>query len=349
MAYAQDTIISANAASVFAGVLNGLLTTAGWTVVETLTPSGTNSPNTKVYKSAAADNECGYDWYLALMWKGTGTEAQVQIIVGGAYNAGTHNISQIPAGLSPVQQAGGVKYAEAVTGDMWGAYNVNVATDTVTTTVPPRSSTTNQNKPWFAVIVPSSAFGYWASVTLDHFSVFTTVPGSFFAGTLDLDADWVGLTGFGNGQCLNPIVAFVQNSTPNTNEFSGISALVKGSTGTPTAANQLTPAGRFAKFVGAKLPALTGNYLPAYAWRLAAYLQTLSAGSASSGGTPSYDNAGVGDGLHIGDGIDYYMVYGGSIGDTVEIEGGTYVLSGQMTGNTSPDTQTAIYVAVLVE
>ncbi len=357
MAYAQDTIISANAANDFANVLTGLLVDAGWTLVEALTPAGTFSPNTKVYKSAGLDNQCGYDWYIALMWKGTGTEAQVRIIAGGAYDQPTHLISQIPADLSPVDASSGGspgRYAAAVTGDMWGTYNVNQATNTATQVTSSRSGTSAQSWPFFSLIVPSSAFGYWASVTLDHFGVFTTIPGSYFASTLDVDPDWAALTaaGFGNGVCTNPVVAFTQNSTPITSQYQGISAIVKGPTGTPSTTLRLAPVANRARPYGVQLPAIDGPYLDAYAWRDAWYLVSLSYSNQSVGGTPTWVNTAAGT-THIGDAIDYYMVYGGSIGDTVEIDGATYVLSGQITGSPSPDqvasSNFGAYVAVLVE
>lgn len=356
MAYAQDTIISANAANVFANVLTGLLVEAGWTLVETLSPSGTFTPTTKVYKSAAADNQCGYDWYLAIMYKQTGTEAQVRILGGGAYDTGTKIMSQIPADTVPISVSSGRQYSEPVTGDLWGGYNVNVATNTSATVTSSRSGASAQNWPFFSIVVPSSAFGYWMSVTLDHVAIFTTIPGSYVVGTLDVDPDYAALNsaGFGNGVAVNPLVAYVQNSNPSTTQFTGISALAKGVAGTPSNTNQLSPRARRAGPYGSLLPAITGPYLPAYAWRDAWYLASIDYQGKSSGGSPAFEDTALGGGIHIGDSIDWYMVYGGSIGDTVEIGGATYVLSGQITGSVQPDNSNdfiypGAYVAVLVE
>lgn len=332
MAYAQDTINDVNAANVLALVLDGLLIDAGWTVVETLTPAGTNTPNTKVYLSDSAINQCGYDWYVALMWKGVGTEAQVEVIAGGAYDIGTHRISQMPNGLSPRNVPGFNGWSEAVTGDNWGYKDVNVATGVGTTATSTHSGATSQTKPWFATVVPSSAFAYWASITLDHVSIYTTIlpaNGSpwMFAATLDVDVDWAAL---GFPVAVNPVIGY-------TSVGAGISAAVIG-TGS-TIADYRRPLARYARDVGSPLPILSGTFLPAYAWRDTWYLDTLE--GAGSG----FDGPVFGDGFHIGDGIDFYRVYGGSLGDTVEIAAATYVLSGLITASGS----LGVYIACLVE
>jgi hypothetical protein len=348
MAYAQDTIISADAANEFATVLDGLLLSAGWTVVETLNPAGTNTPTTKVYLSSALDNQCGYDWYLALMWKGVGTEAQVQIIGGAAYDQPTHIISQIPAQLEAPSMSSSRRFASPVTGELWGGVNVNVATATSTTIAPlgDHSAAGTQNKPFFAVIIPSSAFGYWMSVTLDHVGVYTTIPGFYFVSSLDVDPDYAALDAtFGNGVNTSPVVGFFNNGASTG---LGISATVIGTGMSST--EQISPQARRAATIGAFLPALDNAYLPAYAWRDAWYLRSIDYASASAGASaPIWADTGVGDGFHIGDGIDWYCVYGGSIGDTVEIAGGTYVLSGLLTGSQLPDAGTGVYIALLVE
>ncbi|MGB5084578.1 MAG: hypothetical protein WBO09_08195 [Methylocystis silviterrae] len=353
MGYSQDTIISVNAANVFAGILDGLLIAEGWTLVEELLPTGTNTPTTRVYKSAGLTNQCGYDWYLALMYKQVGTEAQVRILGGGAYDSGTHIMTQIPAGLQPVTpSSGATQYADPVTGDLWGGYNVNIATNTAIQVISLRSGSIAQSWPFFSVIVPSSAFGYWMSVTLDHVAVFTTIPGSYVVGTLDVDPAWTALVpgDFGNGVAVNPVVAYVQNAAPNSTQYQGISATAIGVPGTQGNTNQLAPRASRATPIGSPLPILDGSYLPAYAWRDAWYLVSLNfSNNRSAGGTPAFDHPVMGQGIHIGNSIDWYMVYGGAIGDTVVIAGATYVLSGLLTGSTSDDTPTAAYIAVLVE
>jgi len=337
MAYAQDTIISANAANVFCLALDTLLMDAGWTVVETLNPAGTNTPINRVYKSSGASNECGYDWYLAVMWKTTGTESFVQIIPGGAYDIATHVLTQIPYGFSHS------------TSNTWAdGVNVNVATSTTVSVTPLGTSRgTSQDRPWWCTIVPSSAFGYWMSVTLDHVAAFTTIatingPPNFFASTLDVDPEWTALdTDFGNGVALNPIVTLFGTGTNvnGTTSKAGVSVGIIGSANTTRLSNNQ----RLADNVGVTLPILDGPYLPAFAWRSAYYL---ASAAGAIGSDPSFDSPIFGDGYHIGDGIDYYQVRGGAIGDTVEIDGGTYVLSGPYSASGAPSQVT---LAVLVE
>ena len=357
MAYAQDTIISANAANALATVIDGLLTTAGWTVVETLNPAGSNTPINKVYKSSGGSNAAGYDWYLAMMWKTTGTESWLQLIPGGAYDAGTHIITQIPYGLqhSPINT-----YADYATGDQWGGFNVNVATVSSGNVTPIGTSRTGATtRPWFATIIPSSAFGYWCSVTLDHVALFTTIsspngPFNFLASTLDVDAEWAALNSppvFGNGVAVNPVVAFYGEGTSGAtgapSKGQGISVSILGSNNT----QRIGADQRFAGQVGAILPTLTSPWLPAYAWRTAAYQTFADTQSDATGTDPTWDFPRFGDGFHIGDAIDFWQVRGGSIGDTVVIDGGTYVLSGAFNsgGGASPITGDPVTFAVLVE
>lgn len=345
MAYSQDTIISANASNALGTILEGLLTDAGWTLVEALAPSGTNTPRTSVWLSDGDDNECGYDWYITLMYKQVGTETQFRIIAHGAYDSGTH-LATCVAVSDRGEDNMNVYYSAAVTGDMWGAQNVNVATDTSLSTSSPRNGSPI-DQPWFSTIVPSSAFGYWASITLDHVALWTTIadgatpqagPANFFAASLALDPDWVALnTGdFGAGVVLNPVVMYSRQR-----------ALSGTLIGTDPAGGRIGQNSKRALNAGSKLPTLVGNWLPAYAWRDSHYW---TGGNFAFGTTiPAYDNPRPGDGVLIGQGIDYYAVYGGSIGDTVEIAGETYVLSGAFGLATGDQATTGPYIAVLVE
>jgi hypothetical protein len=333
MAYAQDTITSANASNVFAEALDTLLIAASWSVVETLTPSGTF--RTKVYKSDGTLNAAGYDWYIALMWNTVGTEQQVQVISGGAYDDSTHKLSQIP--LAPNSINGtqiGNNYALEVTGDLWGGYNVNVVTNLATQATCDRSGSALRDKNWFSTITPSSAFAYWMSVTLDHVSIYTTItsanPQYYFTATLDVDPTW---TARPFDVATNPVIAYAR--------VAGISASMISPSGT----QHINPTSDDAANIGILLPTLDGTYLPSYAWRDTWYLKSV-ASSYAPGVDPTWDSPQLGDGMLIGKGIDYYRVYGGSLGDTVTIDGSTYVLSGRMIGNNDP---AGVFVAVLVE
>lgn len=351
MAYAQDTIISPNAANALATIIDGLLTTAGWTTVETLNPAGTNTPINRVYKSSGASNQCGYDWYFVMMWKTTGTESWMQMLSGGAYDVGTHTLTQIPVSLT---HSSNFTYADSATGDQWGGFNVNVATAASGNVTPIGTNRgSSQARSWFATTIPSSAFGYWASVTLDHVALFTTIasangPYNYITSSLDLDASWIALNSapiLGNGVAVNPVMQMYGAGTSGASgaptNRTGLSVSMLGSNNTTRiGANQ-----RIADNVGAILPVITGPWLPAYAWRSAHYLASASTTGDVTGTDPTWDFPAFGDGFHIGDGIDWWQVRGGGIGDTVVIDGATYVLSGAFSaGVTNPVT-----IAVLVE
>lgn len=335
MAYGQNTITSPNAANDLALVLDGLLIAAGWTVVESLTPSGTY--RAKVYKSAGTLNAAGYDWYTALKWNSIGTEQQMELICGGAYDVALHQIQQ-PAGMDSGTGAGSNIYAETITGALSGPYSINTATDLSTTY---NSHGQGNIKTWWANIVPSSAFAYWASVTLDHVSLFTTIivlssgTAHYLAATLDVAASWLAQP---YPIATNPVVSY-------SKQKSGMSATLIGVT-----PGSINPRNTPTSNIGVALPILDGEYLPAYAWRDAWYSTGVTAIAAA---IPPFDYPAMGDGIHIGDAIDYYRVYSGSIGDTVTIGGATYVLSGVVKPATVPVTNAGIdnatYLAVLVE
>ena len=345
MAYAQNTIISANAANAYVTVLQGLLTTAGFTLEDSGTPSGTY--RFQVWKSSGLLNQAGYDWFLSIQWNTVGTEQTVDIIGGAAYDSVNKRISQIPGRMTPPSLAtGNQNYAEPVTGDMWGWVAVNLATSAApTVSTGSHGGMSLQSKPYHSTIVPSSAFAYWMSVTLDHVALFTTISNTYVVNTLDVAASW---TGAGFPVKSNPLVALISqaNGGGQGGTTEGLSAGLVGTGITST--NFVRPEYRGNANIGAPLPILDGNYLDAYAWRRAYFLSSvLGAGSAN---TPLWDNPRFGDGWHIGDSIDVYNVNGGAVGDTVVIDGATYVLSGPINvGQSTLIPIPSLTIAVLVE
>jgi len=332
MAYSQNTIIDVNAPNVLQGILETLLLAEGWTVVEALTPSTTFK--TTVYRSAAANNQAGYDWYLAIMWNSVGTEQQMEILAGSGYDTGTHTLSGIAGSLAGTGSS--PAYSDAA-GMHYGSRNVNVATNVATTF---QSHGSTYTKPWFACIVPSSAFAYWASVTPDHVALFTTiaVPASgspwIMVGTLDVSPTW---STHGFPVVSNPVINFALSPA--------ISGTVPG-TGT-TVSDYRLPTADYTRPIGSRLPALSNFYQPAWAWKPDFYLASL-VGAGVAGGWTSL--VGFGDGFLIGSAVDWYCVFGGSVGDTVEIEGSTYVLSGpSVFGVNNNLSDERVTVAVLAE
>lgn len=336
MAYSQDTILNANAANVLATEIKGLLVAAGWVLVEELTPSGTY--RSAVYRSDGTANECGYDWYVAVLWNTVGTEQQLEVMAGTNYDTGTKIMSGIPTHASGEPGTAGNPYAAPVTGHHAGGFSVNratVASGSLSSNRPNSSSTSVRG--WYARLIPSSAFGYWCSVTLDHFTLFTTIAGNdaYHVSTLLMDSEWVALPYTAD----TALVAW-NNSA---NRF-GCSASIIGS-GTSTSLKRnprVVPSGIW----GSQLPQTDGDIEVAYAWRPEVYLQSVE----NVGGTPT----GFEDGLRIGAAIDYYVTYGGAVGDTVLIGGATYVLTSPVTINLGNDavgvvSGTPQTIAVLVE
>lgn len=332
MAYAQDTLTSANAANDFVGVLDGLLTTAGWETVETLTPSG-NFRN-RVYKSPGTSNLCGYDWYLAVCWTTIGTENYVRVFGFESWNTGTKIASGISGGFSSSSS-----FTDTVTSQPTTGYTtpstINLGTLAVTTSVTAISvassgTTSNQFNFGWQTLVPSSAFAYWMSVTLDHVGLWTTVAtnvGQAIICSLIMDDDYVADGKYNP----HPVVTFNSVGFALSSHFYGV----------PVSTNSyVTAAFRFSGNFGSKLPGLSDTYFDAFAWRPYVYLTYMRQGSSN----PTPATALVGE-VVVGRIPDFLLVWGGSIGDTVTVDSATYVLSPQLV--TTGDTGST--AAVLVE
>lgn len=332
MAYAQDTLTSANAANDFVGVLDGLLTLAGWETVETLTPSG-NFRN-RVYKSPAASNLCGYDWYLAVCWTTIGTENYVRVFGFESWNTGTKLASGISGGFtSPFSSSDGAS-SNPTTG-YTSATTINLGTLAVTTSVTSISvasagTTSNQSNFGWQTLVPSSAFAYWMSVTLDHVGLWTTVAtnvGQAIICSLIMDDDYVA-SGLYNP---HPVVTFNSVGFALSSHFYGV----------PISNNSYVSAGfGYSGVFGSKLPALSDTYFDAFAQRPYVYLTSLRQGSSNP--TPQTSIRGQ---VVVGRIPDFLTVWGGSIGDTVTVGSATYVLSPPLVSAND----TGITAAVLVE
>lgn len=347
MAYAQDTITAVNAANDLVTVLDGLLIEAGWTVVETLTPSG-NFRN-RVYQSSGASNLCGYTWYLLVSWTTIGTENYVHVLGAEAYVSGTH----IATGLcgAPFSNWGSSTPASYKTNRPTTGYYSNTTRNMATFTTSPTiqtistlegssSSQYNNGNPGFQTLIPSSAFAYWASVTLDHVAIWTTVNTNAQHGivsTLILDDDYEANALYNH----TPLVGWYGGPSGNGRHLQMSSSLLGLN---PTTTEYVATGVTFSQVYGAKLPALADAYFEdAYAWMPYVYLNYMTQGSANVvplGGQLAGQ-------MVVGRVPDFFLVWGGTIGDTVTIDAATYVLSDPLLTSWSTDLRPT--AAVLVE
>lgn len=311
MAYSQDTITDVNAANVLVGILDGLLTAEGWETVETITPSGTF--RNRIYRSPGTLNLCGYDWYLAVSWNTVGTEQYVRILGAEAYDSGSKILSRI-CGAPFVPTSTSIKVCQPVDGRMISA-TLNLASSVVSasvtnfSTVNGSSSSTSQHNPGFQTIIPSSAFGYWASVTLDHVALWTTVAANSKDAVISsviVDADYPFQQ--------TPIIAFSDDAFEMSSAVIGVAN---------TTSKWVGVHANFSGVIGARLPALSNAYDDAYAWQPYIYLDYFGEGS----GNPPTLNA-MNGGVTVGRVPDFLLVWGGAVGDTVEVDAATYVLTG---------------------
>lgn len=144
MAYSTTTINSATPAVGLMDWLDTEILAAGWTDVETWT-SSTKTAN--VYKSPAASNDAGVDFYVTI-YRASTTDTSIKVMIHEAYDAVNHKLQ---------------KYAPAAgTG-----ITVNVADNTVTdaTGVLPDSATPRGILVNFAL---STSIVYWLTVDIDH-------------------------------------------------------------------------------------------------------------------------------------------------------------------------------------
>lgn len=349
MAYAQDTITSANAANDLATVLDGLFVAAGWETVETLTPSG-NFRN-RIYRSPGTTNLCGYDWYVAMMWTTIGTENYVRVIPFENYDGVTKIASGFPVVFSETPDSGSTPggYKSARANGLLSSSTLNLSTVptgltvyTVSSNYGSSSNQYNNAGPGFQTLIPSSAFGYWASITLDHVAIWTTVAAnrqSAVFSSIILDPYYEGLGLFSD----SPIVGWTEGTGTGTSGYFQLSShLAVGIN--PTTTEYVAIGATFSNVYGAKLPALSDTYLDAFAWQPLIYLSYMTQGSGAANPTPTTALLGQ---IVVGQVPDFLMVWGGSIGDTVEVELATYVLTGAMCSNFSTDHRPTL--ALLVE
>lgn len=349
MAYAQDTITSANAANDLATVLDGLFVAAGWETVETLTPSG-NFRN-RVYRSPGTTNLCGYDWYVALMWTTIGTENFVRVIPFENYDTGTKIASGFPVVFAQTPTSGSSPggYKSARANGLLSSTTLNLGTVptgltmfTVSSNYGNSSDPYNAAGPGFQTLIPSSAFGYWASITLDHFAIWTTVAAnrqSAVFSTVVLDPYYESLGLFSD----SPLVGWTEGTGTGTSGYFQLSShLAVGIN--PTTTEYVAIGATFSNNYGAKLPALSDTYLDAFSWQPLIYLSYMTQGTGPANPTPA---TALGGQLVVGQVPDVLMVYGGSIGDTVTVNGATYVLTGPLCTNFEARMQPTL--ALLVE
>lgn len=145
MAYATGSLTDANSSLALYNVLAGLLTTANYTLVDTVVIS---TRTHKVWKSAAANNSMNLDWYLDVAYTTTG--------VG-------------PVHLTPFEY-----FDPATDLGYRGSYAIN--DPTIEATYGSRYGSTGYalETNWFGaqngvgISTSASAFGYWLSVTGDR-------------------------------------------------------------------------------------------------------------------------------------------------------------------------------------
>lgn len=318
MGFAQGTMTSANASADIRAVIHGLLLAEGWQLIETLTPSGVF--RNSIYKSPGTSNACGYDWYLVFAWQQTGTEQVTSILGASAYDPATKYVTGLVG--ARLGALGGDRVANAADGHFsettFAAASQTADASGFFTGFKPAGVNNGQNAvSGIQTLLPSSAFAYWCSVTLDHVAFFTTVAAGTrsegIVSSMILDPGYKGLAASFDQRPL-----MVWSNDPMFSSSGGLKGVDN-----PTANNYIASTLSYSGDFGPELPRINGTYFSASAWKPYTWMSGAS-GAKSSG--PAWDGTDLAGGLLVGQAPDWYMVHGGSLGDTVTIDGAVYVL-----------------------
>jgi hypothetical protein len=167
MAYGTSTIASANPSADLYTALATLLTTAGYTLVDTQVIS---TRTHKVWKSAAANNAAGKDFYLDFAYTTTGA-GNLTVFPFEDYNATTHLASRGPIAVAS-------STVDATTFSYTGS--TAAALESAAGGIHAGNASTGQQ-----LVVTTASFGYWASITGDRVILMSSAEPSsvIYAGT----------------------------------------------------------------------------------------------------------------------------------------------------------------------
>lgn len=152
MTYISGTITDANPGAAWYAVIAPALTSAGYTLVDTVVVS---TRTHKIWQSAAASNSQNKDWYLDVAYTTTGS-GTLGFFVSEGYNATTDKY------IRPTFN-GASSVIEATFYSRWGATEVALED----ANQQPRAGGGSAND----LSITSTAFGYWMSITTNRVAV----------------------------------------------------------------------------------------------------------------------------------------------------------------------------------
>lgn len=325
--YTQSTISNANPNAILAASLESLFLGAGWTSEAKVNYSGADW--FQVFKSSgtgANANKAGYDWYVGMRWRATGSETQFQIFSGESYDVANQRLNA-PATLANYASTGSSSAQGAMAdGKSWGAVSLNTPALTNNYNVFQTPSPGTNSAAGLSVLLPSSPFAVWLQVSRDVVSLALLIgstPYAFVRGTIDYEA------GLGTGplSALSPsqnAVLILDRAIDGSSLNSAFSAAASSTVARPSGWDAHRPRVTTIPGRGPNLPTLEAS-INAYAVRPTVELATIQ-----KIGTPGID-VNVGQPIRLGHAFEGYFVAGGSIGDTVEIGSEVYVIMGTST------------------
>jgi len=193
MTYIASSLTSANPAADLYTAMATALSTAGFTLVDTVVIS---TRTHKVWKSAAGSNAQGLDWYLDVAYTTTGN-GSVWLGAFEDYNATTHVGTR-----GPYNNGNDTNNPESTFYSRFGA-----------TTSALETSWTHISNNVSQIQVQTSAFAYWISITTDRVIAMTSVaPTSvMYCGFFEMYTPWANKI----GALAYPLVSCTVNS-PNS-------------------------------------------------------------------------------------------------------------------------------------
>lgn len=186
MAYNTGVITDPSPGPALHTALATLLTSAGYALVDTVVIS---TRTHKVWKSPAASNAAGLDWYLDVAYTTTGN-GNLWLLPFEGYDASTD------LALRGIVSGSSITTIDAATGSRFGA----TASALETNWYGPAQSSTSM-----ALTLTTTAFTYWASITADRVIVMHTNLASsiFYTGLYTPDATYASKA----GSALFPLIA----------------------------------------------------------------------------------------------------------------------------------------------
>lgn len=313
MTFSQGTIESTNPAYQTALTVTELLNNAGWQVVD---QGSLAELDYRVFKSAGSLSENGYDWHVTLMWTPTGA-GTFRLLYSEGYDATNKKL------IAPAPSGAAMSFPNAIgitpvkeDGTSFGDWSLE--TGTYDTPVPRTSASI---PPGYSKTVPTTPFAYWARAsrnTVVFSTLINDVPETAVGFTIKYQAD-IKTGPLGDLPTARAVFRLdanaysIQSDSPKNLaiQASSVAKRPAGFAGHTANVSWYEPR-------GVQLPTTTGA-LNAQAVRPSYTITSLI-------NTTETEILKIGQPQYIGASGEDFIVWGGAVGDGIEIDGVQHIL-----------------------